>query len=72
MAALVGDYVGPQRVAAVFGFITFIFGLGQIGGPYLAGILAEKCGSFSYSFFLAFTMAILAVLLSALLPKKSS
>jgi len=72
MAALVGDYVGPQRVAAVFGFITFIFGLGQIGGPYLAGILAEKSGSFSYSFFLAFTMAILAVLLSALLPKKSS
>ncbi|MDX1775999.1 MAG: MFS transporter, partial [Desulfobulbales bacterium] len=28
MAALVGDYVGPQRAARVFGFITFIFALG--------------------------------------------
>ncbi len=68
MAALVGDYVGAGRAVSVFGFITFIFGLGQISGPYLAGILAEKSGSFSGSFYLASCMTALAVVLSALLP----
>ncbi len=70
MAAMVGDYVGPQRVAAVFGFITFLFGIGQITGPYLAGLLAESFGSFSPSFFLAFCMAVLAAVLSSFLPDR--
>ncbi|MCB2181561.1 MAG: YbfB/YjiJ family MFS transporter [Desulfobulbaceae bacterium] len=68
MAALVGDHVGAQRVVSVFGFITFVFGLGQISGPYLAGILAEMTGSFSSSFLLASSMTAAAVFLSALLP----
>ncbi len=69
MAALVGDYVGPQRTARVFGFITFIFALGQIAGPAVAGFLAEKYGSFSSSFFMAALFAALAVFLSSLLKK---
>lgn len=68
MAALVGDYVGPQRVASVFGFVTFVFGLGQISGPYLAGLLAESTSSFSTSFLLAFLLAVIAAVLSAFLP----
>lgn len=70
MAALVGDYAGAERVASLFGFVTFIFGLGQIVGPFLAGLLAEMSGSFSSSFLLAAFLAITAVFLSALLPKK--
>jgi MFS family permease len=69
MAALVGDYAGPQRVAAIFGFVTFIFGLGQIAGPYLAGVMAQSTGRFSASFLMACAMALFAVLLSALLPE---
>jgi len=69
MAALVGDYVGPQRTARVFGFITFIFALGQIAGPAVAGFLAEKSSSFSSSFLMAALFAGLAVLLSGLLRK---
>lgn len=72
MAALVGDYAGHQRVAAIFGFVTFVFGLGQITGPYLAGVLAQATGSFSGSFLMAAGMAILAVVLSALLPSTRS
>ena len=72
MAALVGDLAGAERVAAIFGFVTFIFGLGQIIGPYLAGILAEKTGSFSSSFVLAAVLALTAVFLSAFLPKKNN
>ena len=64
MAALVGDYVGPQKTARVFGFITFIFAIGQI-----AGFLAEKSGSFSSSFLMAALFAGLAVFLSSLLKK---
>ena len=69
MAALVGDYVGPQKTARVFGFITFIFALGQIAGPAVAGFLAEKYGTFSSSFLMASLFAGLAVLLSSLLKK---
>jgi MFS family permease len=69
MAAVVGDYVGPQKTARVFGFITFIFALGQIAGPAIAGFLAEKSGSFSSSFLMAAMFAALAVFLSTRLKK---
>ena len=72
MTALVGDYVGPQKTARVFGFITFIFALGQIAGPAIAGFLAEKYGSFSSSFLMASVFAGLAVFLSSRLKKPST
>lgn len=69
MAAAVGDYVGHQNAAKAFGFITFIFGLGQIIGPAIAGVLAQKTGSFSSSYYMAASFAGLAILLSMLLKK---
>ena len=38
-------------------------------GPAIAGVLAQSAGSFSSSFYLAGTMAALAIVLSALLKK---
>jgi MFS family permease len=70
MAALVGDYAGAERVASLFGFVTFIFGLGQASGPFLAGILAEMSGSFASSFLMTAVLALVAVIVSAFLPKK--
>ena len=67
MAAAVGDYAGPENAAKALGFITLIFGLGQISGPAIAGILAERSGSFSSSFYMAAAMAGAAILLSATL-----
>ncbi len=72
ISALVADFSGQQRVAAIFGFVTFIFGLGQISGPYIGGLIAEKTGSFSSSFFMAFCLAVTAVIFSFLLPSKNS
>lgn len=70
ISALVADYAGQQRVAAIFGFVTFIFGLGQISGPYLAGLVAEQTGDFSLSFLLAFCLALSGALLSFFLPTR--
>jgi MFS family permease len=69
MIAAVSDYVGAVRAVAAFGFVTFIFGLGQISGPAVAGVLAETSGSFSSSFLMAGILAGLAILLSAFLRK---
>lgn len=67
MVAAVSEYVGPDRALAAFGFITFIFGLGQISGPAVAGVIAERSGSFSSSFGMAAAAAALAILLTATL-----
>lgn len=72
MAAAVGDYVGSRNAAAAFGLITFIFGLGQISGPAVAGMLAEKTGSFTGSFSMAAGFAGLAILLAAFLRRPAS
>ena len=69
MAAAMGDYVGIRKVAAAFGLVTFIFGLGQISGPAIAGVLAERTGSFSGSFYMAAAFAGAAIVLSGFLRK---
>jgi MFS family permease len=72
MVAAVSEYVGIDKALAAFGFITFIFGLGQIAGPSVAGILAEKTGSFSSSFFMAAAFAAAAILLTTFLRKPAA
>ena len=67
MVAAVSEYVGIDKALAAFGFITFIFGLGQMAGPVAAGALAEVSGHFASSFALAAGLAGLAALLSLLL-----
>lgn len=69
MAAAVGDYVGAKNAGQAFGFVTFIFGFGQIIGPAAAGMLAEKTGNFSASFSMAAVFAGTAICLSAFLKK---
>ncbi len=69
MAAAVGDYVGARKAASAFGLVTFIFGFGQISGPAVAGLLAEKTGSFSSSFYMAAFFAGVAILFTAFLKK---
>jgi len=72
MAAAVGDYVGAQKAARAFGLVTFIFGFGQIAGPAVAGVLAEKTGSFSSSFVMAAVASGMAILLTSFLKKPGS
>lgn len=69
MAAAVGDYLGPERAATAFGTITFIFGLGQIAGPALAGMLAKASGGFAASYLMIAASAALGILLTLALPR---
>jgi MFS family permease len=69
MAALAGDYAGPDKAFALFSAITFIFASGQVAGPFLAGIIAERTGAFSVSYLLAACLTAGAVLLAMRLPK---
>ena len=72
MIAAITDQVGPGRALGAFGYITFFFGLGQVAGPAVAGLLAERSGSFSSSFLMAAAFAAAAILVSALLPRPAS
>jgi sugar phosphate permease len=68
MAAAVGDYLGPEQAASAFGSVTFFFAIGQISGPFLAGMTADAWGSFSGSFALAAVLTTTAVVAAAFLP----
>lgn len=69
MAAAVGDYLGPLKAAAGFATVTLFFSIGQISGPALAGIMAERSGAFSQAYLMAGLLTAIAALLSLLLPK---
>jgi MFS family permease len=69
MAAAVSDHGGPENTAKGLGLITLFFGLGQISGPAVAGILAHHSGSFSSSFYMSAALAGAAILLSMQLGK---
>ena len=62
MTAAAGDYLGPARAAAGFSAITLIFGLGQIAGPALGGVMAEISGSFSSSYLLSAGLMALGII----------
>ena len=69
VAAAVGDYLGPLQAASGFATATLFFGIGQITGPSIAGILAEKSGSFSQAYLLASLLTIIAAAMCLFLPK---
>jgi len=69
MTATVSDNYSANQMSAAFGFITFIFGLGQIAGPTIAGRLAEYCGSFKYSFIMISLVTLTAAVLSGFYHK---
>jgi len=57
MAAACGDVVGYRLAPAALGFITLFMGIGQSTGPSVAGIIADKTGSFASAFLLAAALA---------------
>jgi len=62
LSAATADYVGPRLASAAIGFITLIFGIGQVISPFLAGLIADRTGSFSLAFVLAASVAFVGLL----------
>jgi len=69
MAAAIGDYLGPLKAAAGFATLTLFFSVGQITGPALAGIMAERSGDFSQAYLLAGVLMAGGALSSLFLPE---
>ena len=59
IAAHLADVLTPREFAGAFGRCTLAFGVAQLCGPPLGGVLAERTGSFSVSFVLAASVALL-------------
>ncbi|WP_051688329.1 MFS transporter [Desulfofalx alkaliphila] len=64
-ASCCGDISDARRAPAVLGFITFVFGLGQVLGPVAAGFIKEFTTSFGGAFVLAAAVAIMGALFSS-------
>jgi MFS family permease len=69
MAAAVGDYLGMSRAATAFATVTIFFAAGQTIGPWSAGIIAGKAGSFTTAYLLSALITFLAAVFAALLPR---
>lgn len=64
IAATISDQLPAAEAASVFGIVTFFFGIGQITGPTIAGVIAEYSGNFTSSYALAAMLTFIAALLS--------
>ena len=68
MTAAVADYLTPERTVAAISTLTVIFGIGQMLGPILAGIMAEYSGSFTPGYLAATSLVALAIAITLTLP----
>jgi MFS family permease len=64
IAAHLADVLTPREFAGAFGRCTLAFGVAQLCGPPLGGLLAESTGSFTVPFVLAAAVAALGAALS--------
>lgn len=70
MQALRADYFGRRSIGMIMGLSTMLIVIGQIGGPMIAGAMADRTGNYLAGFTgLALTAGIGALLfLSARKP----
>jgi predicted MFS family arabinose efflux permease len=64
IAAHLSDVLTPREFAGAFGRCTLAFGVAQLCGPPLGGVLAESTGSFLVPFLLAAGVALAGAALS--------
>ena len=68
MTAAVADYLTPERTVATISTLTVIFGIGQMLGPILAGVIAQYSGSFTPAYLAATALVALAIAITLTLP----
>lgn len=68
MTAAVADYLTPERTVATMSTLTVVFGIGQMLGPILAGIMAQYSGTFTPAYLAATALVSLAIAITLTLP----
>ena len=63
------EAVGPALAPAALGLAVLLFGIGQVGGPIAAGLLADRAGSLAPGLLLGAAADALGALGSLLLPR---
>jgi MFS family permease len=72
MPILLADRFGRHSLGSVYGFITFFLGIGGSLGPYLAGLIYDRFGSYTYVWQADIVIMIfVAVYILTLKPKES-
>lgn len=66
---MIADLFGRHALGAVYGLVTFFIGAGGSIGPFLAGYIYDRCGSYSYVW--VFDIALLLVMTIAVLSLKT-
>lgn len=66
MSAIRADYFGSTAFAQIMGYTSFLLMFGTVGGPLLAGILADTTGSYRTGFTILAALAATGSLLFAL------
>jgi MFS family permease len=73
MAAASGDLLGARLAPAALGFVTLFFGIGQAGGTFIGGRIADFTGSYTLAFLIAGAAALVGAVASLFLrtPEKA-
>ncbi|MFT4561854.1 MAG: MFS family permease [Gammaproteobacteria bacterium] len=73
-AAVVGDFYGPAAVGAIVGFVFALAGSAAAFGPWFAGYIIERTGSYDVAFWFSAAANALAFLLVSFLrrPERGS
>ncbi|MCK8823835.1 MFS transporter [Fuchsiella alkaliacetigena] len=69
IASYCGDLLGPKNSTRALGLVTFLFSIGSVLGPAVAGQIKELSSSFGSAFYLAAFIAFLGGILSLYLEK---
>lgn len=72
IAAHLSDWLTPREFAGAFGRCTLAFGVAQLCGPPLGGVLAESTSSFTVAFVLAAVAAALGAVMSLAVVRASA
>jgi predicted MFS family arabinose efflux permease len=63
-------HLAPRRSASLIGMLTAAFGLGQVIGPLLAGVIADRTQGFAAALVVAATLVLGGGALMAVLPSR--
>ena len=72
MSAIRADYFGRNAIGLILGLSAVIIAMGQIGGPMIAGVMADLTGDYRLGFSLLALLSALGSLSFILATKPDS